>query len=157
MYRVDAWTAAGSALSLVVKQYRTDVGPADARARVEFDALRHLRRHDAPVPEPLLLDTAGTFLGAPVLVTRHVSGTQMTTSPDGIACARALAQTLVRIHSVPCGEAERRFLRDANREYVWFMEAGAIPDWEAQCHQEIRDSIAHIPRDKRGDHHDNRA
>lgn len=124
---LEARSAAGITLSLAVKCYQSGFGRDVERARVEFQTLSLLQKHAVPVPDPIYLDAAGRCLGLPTLVTSFMSGTQLFGAEDPAQCARELAQTLAKIHSVPISENERTWLADANQEVLWFRKGGALP------------------------------
>jgi aminoglycoside phosphotransferase (APT) family kinase protein len=52
----------------------------------------------------------------------------MLTEPaDPLSCARALATTLAKIHSVPCDAEARGFLLEANSAATWFLRRDTVP------------------------------
>lgn len=126
---IEARTAAGAALHLAVKCYRTDICVASARAQTEFRTLAMLQKHAVPVPMPLLLDTDGRLLGTPGIVTSFVAGEQLFATDDPLAGAREMAKVLAKIHSIPVGSAEKGFLTDANQNVLWFRKGGVMPDY----------------------------
>lgn len=115
--------------NLVIRRYRV-FGSYDRgqKARREFTAMQYANRNGIPAPQPLYLDETGDLLGIPGIVTRYVTGTQIESPADPVAWARALAETLVRIHAVPCDPASRNFLLDANSDATWFLRSGRVPD-----------------------------
>jgi aminoglycoside phosphotransferase (APT) family kinase protein len=129
---VDARSADGSDLHLVVRRYRV-FGSYDRgeKARREFKTLELLQRHGIPCPPPLFLDQQGAVLGIPGIVTRYVAGAQIPSPSEPVAWARALAAMLARIHAVPCDAATQRFLLDADAEATWFLRDGTVPDYMA--------------------------
>lgn len=126
-YVIEARRATGTVLRWAVKCYRHDVGPAVARARLEYKTLQMLQKHAVPVPIPCYLDEAGTILGAPSIVTTFVIGQQSLAASDGLACAGELARVLVKIHSIPIGPAEKAWLEDANHTVLWFRNKRVMP------------------------------
>lgn len=122
--------AAGSAFRVVVRRYAV-FGSYDRgeKARREFKTLELLHGNDVPVPRPLYLDEDGSLLGCPGIVTDYVPGEMLTSPADPLSCARALATTLAKIHSVPCDAETRGFLLDANSEATWFLRSGVVPDY----------------------------
>lgn len=128
-YVIEARAATGTVIQLAVKCYRHDVGPAVARARLEFKTLQMLQKHAVPVPVPLYWDEHGSLLGAPGIVTTFIPGKQLFSSPDVMNCARELAQVLAKIHSISIGPAEKTWLVEANHTVLWFRNKGIMPDY----------------------------
>jgi aminoglycoside phosphotransferase (APT) family kinase protein len=129
---VDARSADGSELRLVVRRYRV-FGSYDRgeKAHREFKTFALLQQHGIPCSPPLYLDPQGAVLGIPGIVTGYVPGTQIPSPSDPVGWARALAVMLARIHAVPCDAATQSFLLDADAEATWFLRAGAVPDYMA--------------------------
>lgn len=127
MVAVDS--AAGIRSRIVIRRYAEAGGHRARKARVEYHTLAWLQDHAVPVPEPLYLDEEGTLLGSPGIVTRFVPGTQILAPPDPQSWACAMATMLAKIHSVPCHAKAKRFLLDGNPEVVWFLRAGAVPEF----------------------------
>jgi aminoglycoside phosphotransferase (APT) family kinase protein len=95
---------AGFDRPLVLRLY---AGPAGRpRARREFVAHSHARRHGYPVPEPLLLEEDGGPLGGPFLIMENVPGETLLDRLRG-NCLRApevparLARMHARLHALP--------------------------------------------------------
>jgi aminoglycoside phosphotransferase (APT) family kinase protein len=116
--------------SLVVRRYRV-FGHYDRgqKARREYTALQFARCNGIPAPQPLYLDETGDVLGIPGIVTRFVPGGQVEAPAEPIGWARSLAETLARIHTVPCDPGARVFLLDANAEATWFLPSNNIPEY----------------------------
>jgi aminoglycoside phosphotransferase (APT) family kinase protein len=116
--------------SLVVRRYQA-FGHYDRgqKARREHAALLCACQNGIPAPQPLYLDETGAVLGIPGIVTRYVPGAQIESPDDPIAWARALAETLARIHAIPLDFTPRHLLLDANLEATWFLRSGHIPDF----------------------------
>lgn len=129
-YLVDARTADGSVFRVVVRRYAV-FGSHDRgeKARREFKTLKLCQEYGIPTPRPLYLDVEGAILGIPGIVTDYVPGKMLTSPADPLNCARALATTLAKIHSVPCDAEAQGFLLDANSEATWFLHSGAVPDY----------------------------
>jgi aminoglycoside phosphotransferase (APT) family kinase protein len=129
-HRVDARSADGSSLCVVLRRYKT-FGSYDRgeKARREFKTFELLQRHGIPSPQPLFLDEHGVVLGTPGTVTSYVPGTQIESPSDPVRWARALAVMLARIHAIPCDRAARSFLLDADEEATWFLRSGVAPDY----------------------------
>lgn len=127
---VTAREAGSAEFQLVVRRYQA-FGPYDRgqKARREFAALQFARRNGIPVPEPIYLDDTGDLLGIPGIVTKYIPGAQIESPADPVAWAQALAEILVQIHAVPCEDAPRSLLLDANTEATWFLHAERIPDF----------------------------
>ena len=111
----------------VVKRY---AGQAK-NAELEYQTLALLQSHQVRVPEPVFLDAEGLFLGAPTIVTRHIGGESMWTSPQGLHCAGEMARMLARIHSVLVDDQLQALLLDANRDALWFVKPEGIPTYMA--------------------------
>ena len=118
----------GKRTRIVIRRYAESGGDRAQKARLEYQTLAWLQKHDVPVPRPLYLDETGALLGSPGIVTGYVPGKQVLSPADPRRWARALAHMLARIHSLPVEEA-RGFLLDANSEVVWFLHRGIVPDY----------------------------
>jgi aminoglycoside phosphotransferase (APT) family kinase protein len=129
-YLVDAHAADSSRFRVVVRRYEV-FGSYDRgeKARREFKTFELLQRHGIPAPRPLYLDAQGAMLGIPGIVTSYVPGSQVESPVDPVGWARALAAALARVHAVPCDEAAREFLLDANSEASWFLRSATAPDY----------------------------
>jgi aminoglycoside phosphotransferase (APT) family kinase protein len=116
--------------SLVVRRYQA-FGHYDRgqKARREYAALQYACQSGITAPQPLYLDETGAVLGIPGIVTRYVPGAQIESPTEPIAWARALAETLARIHAVSLDLAPRSLLLDANQEATWFLRPGSLPDF----------------------------
>ena len=128
---VHACAADGSELCIVPRRYAIS-GDYDrgAKARREFRALQIMHRAGVPVPEPLYLDDRGALLGTPGIVTRYVPGRLVMSPPYPPRWAYALAGTLARIHSTPCGAGDVGCLLDARAEALWFLRRReGMPDY----------------------------
>ena len=127
---VEALDGNGLRQQFVVRSYV--YGKREAKARVEYNALRFLQEVDVPAPKPLYLDAEGIILGSPGIVMSYVPGELMEESsqhPSGkIAWAEEMARTLAQIHSVDCGSSKEMFF-DANTEATWFLRGDNIPDY----------------------------
>jgi aminoglycoside phosphotransferase (APT) family kinase protein len=122
--------SSGVEFHLVVRRYQA-FGHYDRgqKARREFAALQFACQNGVPAPQPLYLDEDGTLLGIPGIVTRFLPGSQIEFPTDPIAWARALAETLARIHAIPLENAPRHLLLDASLEATWFLHSGNLPDF----------------------------
>ena len=121
---IETRLANGKSHKVVVRRYKV-FGDYDRgeKARREFKTFELLNRHHVPAPEPVLLDEAGDILGSPGIVTRFVKGNlRMEVPSNAVDWARKLAQTLARIHSIPCGKDEKEFLLRGNAEASWFLK-----------------------------------
>ena len=124
----------GEALrKLVVRRYN----PANYEAghdkpQCEFHALKLLTAQDLPVPKPLLLDEDGSLLGLPGIVTEFVDGAAIELPAEASRwadMAAPSAQMLARIHRVPYGEADKRYLMNDDVEVAWFIKDGVVPEY----------------------------
>lgn len=84
---VDALSAAGEPVRLVVRRYAT-FGSYDRgeKARREYGTLELLQAHGIPAPRPLYLDADGALLGSPGIVTTYMPGRHVIASsprPEG--------------------------------------------------------------------------
>jgi aminoglycoside phosphotransferase (APT) family kinase protein len=121
----------GNPLKVVVRRYKV-FGNYDRgeKAKREFKTFRLLNQHKVPAPEALYLDETGEVLGISGIVTRFVKGKLIMDTPaDPLDWARKLAKTLAKIHSIPCGEEEQKFLLNGNSEATWFLKHDAPPDY----------------------------
>ena len=126
---VKAQLKDGSPHQVVVRRYKV-FGEYDRgeKARREFQTLCLLNRHKVPAPEALYLDDAGKVLEIPGIVTNFVKGSLlMDTPPEPLDWARKLARTLAKIHSIPCGEEEQKFLLKGNAEAAWVAKFDVPP------------------------------
>ena len=105
---VIARDASGDEFRIVVRRYKIfGLYDRGEKARREFTALQCACRNGVPAPQPLYLDEVGELLGIPGIVTRYVPGSQIHSPVDPIAWAHTLAQTLAKIHAVPCDPVTR--------------------------------------------------
>lgn len=128
---VDARSFDGSLFQVVTRRYAI-FGDYDRgeKARREFKTLQLLKKHGAPVPEPLYLDDTGLLLGSPGIVTRYVSGNLILTQPYPEHWAEILAKTLADLHRIPIHTSDTSFLLDANSEAQWFLKSkDSMPDY----------------------------
>ncbi|MCY4071719.1 MAG: aminoglycoside phosphotransferase family protein [Chloroflexi bacterium] len=98
----------------------------------EFHALRLLRGHGIPAPPPLLLDTDGSLLGLPGIVTGFLPGSQIEPPTEAARwgqMAASNARMLARIHQTPFDDFDKRFLMDDDVEVAWFIKEGVIPHY----------------------------
>lgn len=119
----------GSPWRVVVRRYKI-FGDYDRgeKAHREFRTFKLLHRHHVPAPAALYLDETGEVLEIPGIVTSFVEGRLMLDAPSNpLDWARKLARTLVRIHSIPCGQEEQRFLLRGNAEVTWFLKYDGPP------------------------------
>lgn len=126
---VEASLANRDTFKIVVRRYKI-FGDYDRgeKAHREFKTFELLNRHQVPSPEPLLLDVSGDVLGAPGIVIEFVEGhLRMDVPTDAMMWAKKLARTLGRIHSIPCGEDEQKFLLNGNEQAAWFLNYDSPP------------------------------
>jgi aminoglycoside phosphotransferase (APT) family kinase protein len=126
---VSAQLEDGSPCRVVVRRYKV-FGNYDRgeKARREFRTFELLNRHRVPAPEALYLDDAGEVLEIPGIVTSFVDGRlTMDTPSEPLDWARKMAETLAKIHSIPCGEEEQNFLLKGNAEAAWVANFDAPP------------------------------
>ncbi len=141
----------GSLFQIVTKRYAI-FGNYDRgeKARREFKTLQLLRRHGIPVPEPLYVDDTGAILGSPGIVTRFMPGKLIMTQPYPLQWAEILAETLVRIHTIPINASYLSFLLDANSEVLWFLKSkDTIPQYISVHPKGValwQAMIAYLPR-----------
>jgi len=99
------------------------------KAHREFKALELAYKHGIPVPKPLYLDETGLILKMPGIVTEYVDGRIDLNPRDPDRWAEAMAETLVKIHSLPCNIDEDSFVLNANQEASWFLRDDYLPDF----------------------------
>lgn len=119
----------GTLYKIVVRRYKV-FGDYDRgeKAYREFKTFELLNRYMVPALAPLLLDEMGDILGSPGIVTRYVEGNlTMDVPADHIDWARKLAKTLAKIHSIPCGKEEQKYLLKGNDEAAWILKYGSPP------------------------------
>ena len=51
----------------------------------------------------------------------------MDVPPDAMEWTKKLARTLARLHSIPCGEDEQKFLLDGHEQAAWFLKYDSPP------------------------------
>ena len=130
---LDCRTSTGKKLRLVVKLLVDKPVDAPELAAASYYALRLVRAHGIPAPEPIYLDEAGALLGAPGIVTRFVEGRQESDRRDPIAWAETLARLLVRIHDISPSEKDRQRLFDGNHMALYILR-GDEPERRAGNH-----------------------
>jgi aminoglycoside phosphotransferase (APT) family kinase protein len=121
----------GSPYKIVVRRYKVfgDYDRGEKAVR-EFKAFELLNQHQVPGAEALYLDSTGDVLGIPGIVTKFVEGNLVMDNPsDPLDWARKLAKMLARIHAIPCGQEEQRFLLKGNEEVSWFVKYDAPPTY----------------------------
>jgi aminoglycoside phosphotransferase (APT) family kinase protein len=120
-----------SSYKVVVRRYKVfgDYDRGEKAVR-EFKAFELLNQHQVPGPQALYLDKTGEVLGIPGIVTKFVEGSLVMDTPsDPLDWARKLAKTLARIHSIPCGQEEQKFLLKGNDEVSWFVKFDTPPTY----------------------------
>ena len=117
--RLTATSPGNPPLRLVLKLLTDSRDPE--RAVAEFHGLRTAHRGGISVPEPVFLDSEGTLLGAPGLVTKFVPGTQDMRPADFGAWAIAQAEILLQIHAITPSESERVHLYRGNEIGLYFL------------------------------------
>ena len=125
---VEATTASGELVRLVVRRYSSIYGAPSQKARVEYNALHLLNANDQPVPTPLYLDEKGAAMGAPGIVTSFLQGSHMVSPLSQKSWATGLAETLASIHSISCEGPEVAFLLDADSVAAHFLDSETIPE-----------------------------
>src|SRR5688572_12028709 len=122
----------GSLYQVVVRRYKV-FGAYDRgeKAIREFKTFKLLNQHQVPSPEALYLDETGDVLEMPGIVSKFVRGKLiMDTAPaDPFDWAGKLAKTLAKIHSIPCGEEEKKFLLEGNSQVSWFLNYDPPPQY----------------------------
>ena len=121
----------GKPYKIVVRRYKI-FGDYDRgeKAHREFKTFELLNQHQVPAPQALLLDKTGEILGAPGIVTHFVEGSLMLAAPsDAMSWARKLARMLAKIHSIPWGKDEQKFLLKGNAEATWFLKYESAPKY----------------------------
>ena len=126
----------GEKVTYVVKQYSSGPHvfgqPAVVRAELEHKTLTLLKDNGIPCPEPVFFDRDGIIFAAPLLVTKHISGTQIMAhpaNPQWADQAPTTAGLLARIHSVACPADFVAILPDATTQATWFLKNDTPPDY----------------------------
>ena len=132
---VETTTPSGELMRFVVQRYSRLYGARSQRARVEYNTLRFLTANNMAVPEPLYIDEAGTAMGAPGIVSSYLEGSHIVSPQSRKSWAVRLAETLARLHSVPCGEREIEFLLNAESVVAFFLNTVEIPK-QLTCHRD---------------------
>lgn len=163
-YRIEAQSATGATMSMVLKGYAECGSDLVQKARLEFQTLTWLQQQGIPVPTPLYIDEAGTLLGAPAIITNFMAGTQIwhaTEHPVGVtAWIHKMATTLAQIHRIPCDREVQAFLRSGDPQATWFLNYGVMPErmkadpdgeavwqttWQQLPHlQRVQSTLVHI-------------
>lgn len=128
---VNARLKDGNLYKVVVRRYKI-FGDYDRgeKARREFRTFELLNQHNIPAPEALYLDETGDVLEIPGIVTRFVEGSLLLEAPpDPMDWARKLARTLAKVHSIPIGDDEKKFLLKGNAEATWFLKPEEPPEY----------------------------
>ncbi|MBX3036461.1 MAG: phosphotransferase [Anaerolineales bacterium] len=122
----------GSLYKIVIRRYKV-FGNYDRgeKAIREYKTFKLLNQYQIPAPEALYLDENGEVLEIPGMVSKFVNGSLiMDTAPaDPFDWASKLAKTLAKIHSIPCGEEEEKFLLEGNSQATWFLNKGEPPSY----------------------------
>ena len=125
---VEATTASGQLVRMVVRRYSDIYRDPSQKARVEYNALRLLNANGMPVPAPLYLDEEGTVMGAPGIVTSFLKGSHVVSPLSQKSWAAGLAKALASIHSISCEGPELAFLLDADSVAAYFLDSEGIPE-----------------------------
>ena len=148
----------GAVVRLVVKlildEHESAVVPSmSERASADYHALKLVRAHGIPAPEPIYLDEEGLILGAPGLVMRYVEGRQDADPQNTARWAEAQARLLLRIHDIKPSEEDRTYLFDGNDLALYFLR-GEFPQ-KMGSHplasvifdavEELRTGVVHVP------------
>lgn len=122
----------GSLYKIAVRRYKV-FGNYDRgeKATREFKMFKLLNQYQVPSPEVLYLDETGEVLEIPGIVSKFVEGKLIidTAPADPFDWASKLAKTLAKIHSIPCGEEEQKFLLKGNSEATWFLNSDSPPQY----------------------------
>lgn len=151
-YILQAHTAHGAPLSLIIKRYEECGSDLSEKARREFTALTWLQRSGVPAPQPLFVDETGDFLGAPALVSTFVEGVQLWQPDDSNVDPQQwvgeMATTLAQIHRTACDPQARAFLRNGAATALWMLGEGEMPQ-QMKTHADGRAVweaiVAHLP------------
>lgn len=120
---------------IVLRLYNIANGDCAGKARREFHSLHHLWHQGLPVPRPLYLDDEGKLFGSPAIITHFVQGKQIEASSQAQEWASKIdlvAQMLSKIHSTPYLDTVKEHLMNANKEALWFLKSGKVPDYMNQ-------------------------
>ena len=93
----------------------------------EYKTYQILKDSGVPVPQPLLLDKSGVFLGIPGIITSYLPGNLIQSPKNPMTWAKALAKTLVKIHSIEIKPEENKYLMNSNVEAAWFLRYEKVP------------------------------
>lgn len=105
---------------------------AQTRAKIEYSLLSLVQFSMIPCPAPIFFDPQGTILGAPILVTKQLKGTQIMAHPANPLWAEqapTAATLLARIHMLPCPVEIQTILQNATTQMTWFLRKEIIPDY----------------------------
>ena len=151
---VEVSTPSGELMRFVVQRYSRIYGDRSQKARVEYNTLRFLTINDMPVPEPLYIDESGTVLGAPGIVSSFLEGVHIVSPQSRKNWATGLAETLAKLHSIPCGDREVEFLLNAESVVAPFLDTAEVPQ-QLMCHpdgaavwdaiQSLKQSATRVP------------
>ena len=148
----------GHILRLVVKvmvdpHESAHVPSMSERACADYHALKLVRAHGIPAPEPIYLDESGQLLGGPGIVTRLVEGRQVAAPDDVTLWAEGQARLLLRIHAIKPSNEEQSNLFDGNDLALYFL-GGEFPEMMSPhplasdmfgAIEELRTDIANVP------------
>jgi aminoglycoside phosphotransferase (APT) family kinase protein len=131
-YILEARTAAGVLIRMVIKCYAEIGSDLTIKARREFTALTWLQSNRVSAPRPLYLDERGAFFGSPAIVTDFIAGEQVWQPSDYPADPQQwmheMATVLAHIHRTPCDPEARVFLRNGAATVLWFLGDGVMPE-----------------------------
>lgn len=127
---IEAAGSDGELKRFAVKRYAV-FGNYDRgeKAIREYRALEFVHKMSIPAPRPVYLDGTGSVLGMPGIVTEYVDGKTNMSPRDPAGWVRNMADTLAKIHSLPCSLGRGSFMLDADREAAWFLRDGIVPDF----------------------------
>lgn len=113
-YALTAYLDSVTWEKLSIKVYSGREGEAKKKLQKEVSLFKLLRKHGVGVPDVLYVDDHGELLGRPLIVKRWIyaenSDRLLGRDATRKACLNAVADALVRMHSIPLDEVDKRIL-----------------------------------------------
>lgn len=102
VHRIDLKLADDTKTSLVLRSH--DTSYSGHPAELEYQLLQVLHKSGLPVPEPMFLDTSGSFFEDPFLLVEFIEGTSEIPKAQEGHCIDSMADMLAKIHALPIAD-----------------------------------------------------
>jgi aminoglycoside phosphotransferase (APT) family kinase protein len=121
---LDVDDASGARTKITLRRLMGDHRASPEDAEREYQTLVFLKRAGIPAPEPLFLDAAGAYFGAPTLALTWVPGRPVFPREDLAPWAHGLAEIIARVHAVTEPEYDLSYLERRTRDWTRERIAG---------------------------------